>query len=452
MSYVTDSLGWSERVRMENGSQSSQQDYELGRSNPNHMSQYRDIMQRSQQNFRVITENNQGTSPIKAQRQFGKNAHETSQKYFKNSSPKPIIDQQQQNNFRTINHDDQMSQSSFKQQRPMSASTKSAYIRKGTMKKQNVSRKLNFSSKMQQQAEKNHQTIQHQAQNPINNDQRFNEDLQSVRSYRSKYSTFKFKLNNNGSASNNHQRNNPAILNSSEGMGNIQSQFANMVSLKSMNQKRLQSANKLNRRNEPKYLRNSSQILSQRDYKSSQGQNLDGGLSQRKLANMSQVTQSQNFQDQIKQRIIERVQNLEPEELLNLKETLRIEDEEGLQLQSDEYQQDQRRDGQYQDQSPKFSNRNQHQNQGQDTYDEVASVYSKATRSSLRTIGDKSMRSSRTYASQLEHKLEKEKEARQKLEREVEELKRISSAITTQIGWNNNSQKHQLFQTNSKKY
>lgn len=40
------------------------------------------------------------------------------------------------------------------------------------------------------------------------------------------------------------------------------------------------------------------------------------------------------------------------------------------------------------------------------------------------------MRSStRTYASQLERKLEKEKEARKRLEREVEELKRISSAI-----------------------
>jgi predicted RNase H-like nuclease (RuvC/YqgF family) len=45
------------------------------------------------------------------------------------------------------------------------------------------------------------------------------------------------------------------------------------------------------------------------------------------------------------------------------------------------------------------------------------------------------MRSSRTYISELERKLTSEKIAREKLQKEVEELKRISSAISTQIGF-----------------
>ena len=45
-----------------------------------------------------------------------------------------------------------------------------------------------------------------------------------------------------------------------------------------------------------------------------------------------------------------------------------------------------------------------------------------------------SMKSSRTYISQLERKLHMEREAREKLQKEVEELKKISSTIATQYG------------------
>jgi hypothetical protein len=51
------------------------------------------------------------------------------------------------------------------------------------------------------------------------------------------------------------------------------------------------------------------------------------------------------------------------------------------------------------------------------------------------TLGAKSLRSS-VYASNLEKKLDHEKRARHRLEKEVEELKRLSSAISTQLGWN----------------
>lgn len=60
----------------------------------------------------------------------------------------------------------------------------------------------------------------------------------------------------------------------------------------------------------------------------------------------------------------------------------------------------------------------------------MQSVYTKVSLRTSSTLGGKSMRSSQ-YANNLEKKLEQEKKARVKLEREVEELKRISSAIST---------------------
>ena len=69
--------------------------------------------------------------------------------------------------------------------------------------------------------------------------------------------------------------------------------------------------------------------------------------------------------------------------------------------------------------------------------DDVQSQYSYISKSTIRSLGGKSMRSSRTYTSQLERKLHEEKQARHKLEREVEELRKLSSAIASRISQSN---------------
>ncbi len=68
--------------------------------------------------------------------------------------------------------------------------------------------------------------------------------------------------------------------------------------------------------------------------------------------------------------------------------------------------------------------------------DDLMSTHSRISKSTQRSLGKQSVRSSRTYVSQLEKKLSLEKKAREQLEKEVEELRKVSSAITSQIGFN----------------
>ena len=58
------------------------------------------------------------------------------------------------------------------------------------------------------------------------------------------------------------------------------------------------------------------------------------------------------------------------------------------------------------------------------------SVYSKRTVIS----GNGSVKTSKTYISQLERQLNDEKYAREKLEREIEEIKKINSEISSKLG------------------
>jgi predicted RNase H-like nuclease (RuvC/YqgF family) len=55
---------------------------------------------------------------------------------------------------------------------------------------------------------------------------------------------------------------------------------------------------------------------------------------------------------------------------------------------------------------------------------------------SRRTVisGDGSVKTSKTYISVLEKKLNDERQAREKLEREIEEIKRINSEISSKLG------------------
>ena len=64
----------------------------------------------------------------------------------------------------------------------------------------------------------------------------------------------------------------------------------------------------------------------------------------------------------------------------------------------------------------------------QDQVDEIRSFYTRVSKNSVRSnkTGG-TFRSSKTYISHLEKKLNLEREAREKLQLEVEELKRISS-------------------------
>ncbi|CDW86606.1 UNKNOWN [Stylonychia lemnae] len=417
MSYVTDSLGWSERVKMENGAQSSQQDYELGRSNPNHVSYYRDIMQRSQQNFKIVSENqgqaqnnvqNSSVSPVKANKNL---VRDNSQRYFKNHSPKHAS---QNNYFKTINQGGEEQNEPQEVQksrtRPQSSSTKGSYVKRAVQSKNQISRKLRFGQKVQQA---NNQNLQAQK------DQRFNEDLQSVKSFRSRESNFKIKTNfHPGSHSNNNVN--------------------NLMSLKQANQQRKGSQQRNeSANNQQRYLRNSSQILS-RGVQNLTTDNAQALTHRKQYQNASQITHP----DEIKQKIIEKVQQLDHEELDKLRETLRLDDEQQQQQENDYMMMG---DGQLQLQEnmnfyPQQDELTPHQmkHQYQQNQDDNLSVYSKLTKSSMRSIGAQSMRSSRTYASQLEQKLEKEKQARRRLEKEVEELKRISTAISSQMGWSKN--------------
>jgi predicted RNase H-like nuclease (RuvC/YqgF family) len=55
---------------------------------------------------------------------------------------------------------------------------------------------------------------------------------------------------------------------------------------------------------------------------------------------------------------------------------------------------------------------------------------------SRRTVvsGNGSIRTSKTYISHLERQLKDEKDAREKLAREIEEIKRINSEISSKLG------------------
>jgi hypothetical protein len=55
---------------------------------------------------------------------------------------------------------------------------------------------------------------------------------------------------------------------------------------------------------------------------------------------------------------------------------------------------------------------------------------------SRRTVisGDGSVKTSKTYISHLERKLNDERHAREKLEKEIEEIKRINSEISSKLG------------------
>lgn len=103
-------------------------------------------------------------------------------------------------------------------------------------------------------------------------------------------------------------------------------------------------------------------------------------------------------------------------ELEKLKSTLRIEDEEDVL----EYEQEPENKEIF------------------ETFDkdEQKTEYSRISKSTVRTIGASSMRSSRTYVSQLERKLSVERKAREKLQQEVEELKRLSTTISSQMRLN----------------
>jgi len=48
--------------------------------------------------------------------------------------------------------------------------------------------------------------------------------------------------------------------------------------------------------------------------------------------------------------------------------------------------------------------------------------------------GNGSVKTSKTYISQLERQLNDEKYAREKLEREIEEIKKINSEISSKLG------------------
>lgn len=66
----------------------------------------------------------------------------------------------------------------------------------------------------------------------------------------------------------------------------------------------------------------------------------------------------------------------------------------------------------------------------------MRSAVSRASRSSTARTGT-SVRSSRTYVSRLERQLNQEKVARERLEQQVEELRLISSQISSRFGMAN---------------
>ena len=53
-----------------------------------------------------------------------------------------------------------------------------------------------------------------------------------------------------------------------------------------------------------------------------------------------------------------------------------------------------------------------------------------------------SVKTSKTYISHLEKQLKDEKSAREKLEKEIEEIKRINSEISSKLGLSTQQQKH----------
>lgn len=53
-----------------------------------------------------------------------------------------------------------------------------------------------------------------------------------------------------------------------------------------------------------------------------------------------------------------------------------------------------------------------------------------------------SIRTSKTYISTLEKQLNEEKRAREKLEHEIEEIKKINSEITSKLGISTHNAKH----------
>ena len=76
--------------------------------------------------------------------------------------------------------------------------------------------------------------------------------------------------------------------------------------------------------------------------------------------------------------------------------------------------------------------------------DRLTKSADKKSRRSKRTIinGDGSVRSSKTYISSLEKKLTEEKRAREKLQEEIEEIKKINSEISSKLGLSTTNKKH----------
>lgn len=175
--------------------------------------------------------------------------------------------------------------------------------------------------------------------------------------------------------------------------------------------------------------KDNAHLVQRRDFQVS-----SGGATQGAPLNNGYLIPSQ-YNKKIKQRIVEQLEYMNEEELENLKQTLGVSAEDYDEGAANKYEEED--DLVYTDTVGYYGGGDLKQQNtaaasGQFENDDLVSQWSRYTKSSILSRGRSSAASSsKTYVSKLEKKLNTEKHAREKLQREVDELRKMSTMINS---------------------